>query len=254
MKLRLRGLTLGLVLLVMISGACKKKVPPPPPPPPPPPAGAAPSASLTADPTTIQRGQSTNLRWSSQNANELDLEPGIGPVEPQGARSAAPGQSTTYTLTARGPGGSTQATVRVTVAAATATSNREPAQPPPSTAGIRERFEREVKDAFFDFDKADIRDDARSNLMKSADFFKANPTITFVIEGHSDERGSAAYNLGLGDRRANAVKDFLGSLGIQAERMKPVSYGKEQPFCTEHDESCWQLNRRGHLVCENCGQ
>ena len=118
---------------------------------------------------------------------------------------------------------------------------------------MRENFDREVKDAFFDFDKSDIRPEARENLTKSADFLKANPSVTFTIEGHCDERGSVAYNLGLGDRRANAVKDFLVSLGISVDRIKTISYGKERPFCAEHDESCWQQNRRGHLVCTNCG-
>ena len=69
-----------------------------------------------------------------------------------------------------------------------------------------------------------------------------------LIEGHCDERGTAAYNLALGDRRANAAKEYLVSLGIDASRLRTVSYGKERPFCTENDESCWQKNRRAHLV------
>ena len=118
---------------------------------------------------------------------------------------------------------------------------------------MRDRFTREVMDAFFDFDKSDIRDDARANLTKSAEFLRANPNVNVTIEGHCDERGSVAYNLGLGDRRANAVKDFLVSSGIAADRIKTISYGKERPFCTEHDEACWQQNRRGHFICDNCG-
>ena len=117
---------------------------------------------------------------------------------------------------------------------------------------MQERFNQAVQDAFFDFDKSDIRPDARDNLTKSADFFRANPSVTFTIEGHCDERGSVAYNLGLGDRRANAVKDFLIAAGISSDRIKTISYGKERPFCTEHGEPCWQQNRRGHLVCTNC--
>jgi len=117
-----------------------------------------------------------------------------------------------------------------------------------------ELFGRQVKDAYFDFNKADIRDDSRSNLQSTADFLKANPGINVTIEGHCDERGSVAYNLGLGDRRANATRDFLVSLGVPSDRMKTISYGKEKPFCADHDETCWQQNRRGHFVCDNCGQ
>lgn len=118
---------------------------------------------------------------------------------------------------------------------------------------MSERFEQEVRDAFFDYDRSDIRDDARDNLTRSAEFLRANPDVTIRIEGHCDERGSVAYNLGLGDRRANATRDFLVSLGISSERMTTISYGKERPFCTQSDENCWQQNRRGHLVCTNCG-
>ena len=251
-KWTLRDLTLGIAFLLLISAGCKKKVPPPPPPPPPPPA-AAPSVSLTVEPTIIQRGQSATLSWRSQNATDITLQPAIGSVEAQGSRSVSPGQSATYTITARGAGGSAQATARLTVTPPPPPP--PPARPtPPPTVGLLEKFDREVKDAFFDFDKADILSDARENLTKSADFFRANPSVTFTVEGHCDERGSTEYNLGLGDRRANAVKDFLVSLGVSGDRIKTISYGKEKPFCANHDETCWQQNRRGHLVCNNCGQ
>jgi peptidoglycan-associated lipoprotein len=118
---------------------------------------------------------------------------------------------------------------------------------------LRERFEREIRDAFFDYDKSDIRPDGRDNLTRSAEFLRANPTVSIRIEGHCDERGSVAYNLGLGDRRANSARDFLVSLGISADRVTSISYGKERPFCTESNETCWQENRRAHLVCANCG-
>ena len=119
---------------------------------------------------------------------------------------------------------------------------------------MQERFNREVRDGFFDFDKSDIRPDARENLTRSAEFLRSNPSITFRIEGHCDERGSVAYNLGLGDRRANSARDFLASLGIATDRITTISYGKERPFCSAQDESCWQENRRAHLVCTSCGQ
>jgi peptidoglycan-associated lipoprotein len=108
-----------------------------------------------------------------------------------------------------------------------------------------------VADAFFDYDKSDIRDDARAALTKDADALKAIfadfPDATITIEGHCDERGSAEYNLALGDRRATAAKDFLTQLGVPADKLKTISYGKERPQCTDHTEECWQKNRRAHF-------
>jgi peptidoglycan-associated lipoprotein len=108
-----------------------------------------------------------------------------------------------------------------------------------------------VRDAYFDFNKSDIRADAREALSKTADFLKNYPQIKVNIEGHCDERGSTEYNLALGDRRANATKQYLVSLGISADRITTVSYGKEKPFCMESNEACWQQNRRGHFVKAN---
>ena len=133
--------------------------------------------------------------------------------------------------------------------------------PPPSTAP-RKDVEAEVlamdiaalnkrgylSDAFFDYDQSDLREDARSALAADAEWLKKYPSVQVLIEGHCDERGTAAYNLALGDRRANAAREYLSSLGIDGTRLRTVSYGKERPFCTESSESCWQQNRRGHLV------
>jgi peptidoglycan-associated lipoprotein len=105
-----------------------------------------------------------------------------------------------------------------------------------------------LKDAYFDYDKADLRDDARSTLAANADWLKKYPSVQVLIEGHCDERGTAAYNLPLGDRRANAAREYLASLGVDAARIKTVSYGKERPICTESTESCWQRNRRAAFV------
>jgi len=105
-----------------------------------------------------------------------------------------------------------------------------------------------LKDAFFDYAKADLRDDARTALSADAEWLKKNATVQFLIEGHCDERGTSEYNLALGDRRANSAKEYLVSLGVDASRVKTVSYGKERPFCTESNESCWQQNRRAHFL------
>ncbi len=105
-----------------------------------------------------------------------------------------------------------------------------------------------LKPAFFDYDKADLRADARDVLAANATWLKNHSTVLFTIEGHCDERGTAQYNLALGDRRANAAKEYLVSLGIDAGRVKTVSYGKERPFATGHDEESWAKNRRAHFV------
>jgi peptidoglycan-associated lipoprotein len=113
---------------------------------------------------------------------------------------------------------------------------------------MEEMFRANVRDAFFDLDQADIRPDAQEALAKTAEFLRAYQQIKVTIEGHCDERGSTEYNLGLGERRAQAVRQFLISLGVNADRMDTVSLGKERPFCTQSTEECWQQNRRGHVV------
>jgi peptidoglycan-associated lipoprotein len=105
-----------------------------------------------------------------------------------------------------------------------------------------------LKDAFFEYDKSDLRDDARTALSADAEWLKKYPSTQILIEGHCDERGTSEYNMSLGDRRANAAKEYLASLGVDTGRMKSVSYGKERPFCNESNETCWQENRRAHFV------
>jgi peptidoglycan-associated lipoprotein len=234
----------GILGVALLAGACHKKQVAAPPPPAPPPPSAAPTVTLTAEPSTVEKGQAVTLSWSSQNATNLDLQPGIGKVQAQGSRSVTPQDSTTYTLTATGPGGTQTATARVTVTA--------PPPPPPSprpVAQVTEKnlFTQNVKDAFFDYDKSDIRPDAQQALTTDASFFKEHQGIKFTIEGHCDERGSEEYNLGLGDRRATAAKRFLVNEGVSGDRITTISYGKDRPFCQEHTEECWQQNRRAHF-------
>ena len=117
---------------------------------------------------------------------------------------------------------------------------------------LAERLATEVADAYFEFDKSDLRDDARFTLTKDADELKQILTdfsnTTVIIEGHCDERGSAEYNIGLGDQRAHASKEFLIQVGLDGQRFVIVSYGKERPQCTESNKDCWQRNRRVHFV------
>ena len=105
-----------------------------------------------------------------------------------------------------------------------------------------------LKDAFFDYDRAELRDDARVSLAADAQWLKKYPSAKILIEGHCDERGTEEYNIALGDRRANATREYLASLGVPASRVATVSYGKERPFCAQETENCWQQNRRGHLL------
>jgi peptidoglycan-associated lipoprotein len=108
--------------------------------------------------------------------------------------------------------------------------------------------EKPLSDVFFDLDQSQIRDDARPILQKDADWMKRWTSTKVTVEGHGDSRGSAEYNLALGDRRASSVRDYLVSLGIAADRVQVVSKGKESPVCTEENEACWQQNRRGHFI------
>jgi peptidoglycan-associated lipoprotein len=214
-------------------------VAPPPPPPPPPP--AAPTASLTANPNTVEKGQPTTLTWETTNATDVSID-GVGAVQATGSQSVTPADSTTYHLVAKGPGGTQESTARVTVTAP------PPPPPPQPSATEEELFSQNVKDIYFDYDKGDIRPDQQSALQGDIAFLKQHPNIRFTVEGHCDERGSTEYNLALGDTRASAVRNALVQGGIAADQVKTISYGKEKPVCTESTESCWQQNRRGHLV------
>jgi peptidoglycan-associated lipoprotein len=241
--------------LLIFSAGCKKKAAAPAPPapapaaPPPPPPAKPGITTFTAEPGTIERGQSSTLRWETTNATDVSIDKGVGAVQSQGTRTVFPTETTTYTLTANGPGGSDTrtATVNVTV----------PPPPPPPSAPPAKRdpggwLTQEVQDLYFDYDKSDVRGDQQDQARKDADvlkqIFAENPSFTVVVEGHCDERGSAEYNMGLGDRRASAVRDFLVSAGVPADRLRTMSYGKEKQQCTEANEECYQKNRRAHFA------
>jgi peptidoglycan-associated lipoprotein len=236
-------LTLAAALFTF--GCSKKPVASTPPPAPYTPPPATPTVTLQANPTSINQGDTSTLSWSSTNATQLTITPDVGQVTAEGSTKVTPASSVTYSITATGPGGSANASARITVAT----------PPPPDTGTSSDLtdalFLKEVRDAYFDLDKADIRPDAREALSHTAEFLRNYPQLKVTIEGHCDERGSTEYNLGLGDRRASAVKQYLVSQGISADRLSTVSFGKEKPFCTESNEECWQQNRRGHFVKAN---
>ena len=108
-----------------------------------------------------------------------------------------------------------------------------------------------LKDIYFDFDRYDLRSDARETLKANAEWLKQNPSATVQIEGHCDERGTAEYNLALGAKRAQTAKDYLTTMGIPAQRLSTISYGQELPVCTEHNEDCWQKNRHDRFVIKS---
>ena len=238
---RLKWFLLIVVLSgLMMLGACKKKVAPPPPPPPPPPAAAAPTASISVNPNSIQAGQSASLTWQTSNATDVSID-GIGAVQANGSQSVSPADSTTYHLVAKGAGGTQEASARITVTQA-------PPPPPVPTASEQDLFNQNVKDVYFDYDKSDVRGDQQTAIQADAQFLSQHPNVSFTVEGHCDERGSTEYNIALGDKRATAVKSALIAAGVNASRIKTISYGKEKPFCSESNEACWQQNRRGHFV------
>jgi peptidoglycan-associated lipoprotein len=235
--LRFAGLSFVLSTILLL-GACHKKsaaVAPSQAPPPP----VKPTATFNVTPSSVQRGQSVQLTWSTQNATNVTID-SLGAVATSGTRSLSPSESTTYLLTAKGAGGSVQEIARVTVTA--------PPAPVESLApSDQELFQKNVKDIYFDYDRFDVRAADAATLKADADFLTAHPSYKVVISGHCDERGSEDYNVALGSSRANGVRDQLVKLGITHDRIKTISYGKEKPFCTEQNEECWRQNRRAHF-------
>jgi peptidoglycan-associated lipoprotein len=236
-----KGITKGLYpllgfLVVIFTSAChhevakaQPNVPPAPP---------APTAAISANPAYIQHGQSTVLSWQTTNANDISIA-GLGTVPANGSRTIYPPESATYELVAKGPGGTGDASTRVTVT--------QPA--PVSSSGESElSFDQAVKDVFFDYNRFNIRPNEMQDVQRDAQYLEHNPGAKITVEGHCDERGSTEYNLALGAKRAGAVEKALVQLGVPAASIKTISYGKERPFCTQSDESCWQQNRRGHFT------
>jgi peptidoglycan-associated lipoprotein len=200
----------------------------------------APTASITAAPTVVTPGDSVALTWHTTDATDVSID-GIGKVPTSGTQTVNPTASTNYHLVARGDGGTADATTRVTVGAGSSTAD--------NSAGMSDdaTFRQNVQDVFFDYDSYDVTPQTQGVISKDAAFLTSHPAIKVVIGGYCDERGSTEYNLALGDNRATAVKKALVAAGVSADRVRTVSYGKEKQFCSEHDESCWQQNRRGQF-------
>src|SRR5262245_217831 len=189
-----------------------------------------PTISISADPEGIVRESSTTLRWNSTNADKVTISE-LGTVQPSGSRTVSPSQSTTYAAEAQGPGGTADAEARVTVSEL---PGRVPTAPPGDNATARELFGQNVKIIYFDYDKADLKPEAKDKLRRAALWLTQGPnrSIVFRIEGNCDPRGTEEYNIGLGEQRAQSAKEFLISLGVEAGRIQTVSYGKERAVGT----------------------
>jgi len=133
-----------------------------------------------------------------------------------------------------------------------ATENQNARYPDQATRERIDKLLARISDAYFDYDQHNLRPDAVKTLQADSielrDILKQYPDYKLVIEGHADERGSDEYNLGLGDARAESAKSFLVQIGIPSGQLSTVSFGKERPACTDHNETCWQKNRRIHIV------
>ena len=253
-----RGATSLLLLtacsvLVLIPGCHKEAAPirptlPPPRqagPAPTPAVGPAPTLTLQANPSTVERGQQTTLTWKSENATAVVIDEGVGNVAESGSVVITARESTTYTATAKGPGGEAKASTRVTVVAPKEVTTIGSSD----IDGLQQAIaDGRVKDIFFDYDKAELTQQSRTTLEQDARWLRQFPTAIVVIEGHCDERGTEEYNLALGDRRAQATKEYLVELGVTPEQMETISLGEEQPFAPGHDEASFAQNRRAHFT------
>jgi len=161
-----------------------------------------------------------------------------------------------YTKAPEAPAAAPQETVREEVIQPKEEVIEEPVIPEQETVAerpvtavtsIEEKAKQALRDILFDYDQYAIRPDARPVLDNIASFLNNNKNLNVVIEGHCDENGTDDYNLALGEKRAKATRDYLVSLGISSTRMITITYGEEKPLCTQHDESCWQINRRAHF-------
>lgn len=190
----------------------------------------APTIRLSLDQDAITRGQSTTLRWNSNNADRVTITE-LGTVPGSGTRVVSPSQSTTYTATATGPGGTDSASARLTVTEDAPADTRPRTNPTTTSPTVAALFGQQVQAIFFDYDSAEIKPESQDRLRRAAAWLTqgAFRTVAFRIEGNCDPRGTEEYNIGLGERRAQAAKEFLVSLGVDASRISTVSYGRRTP-------------------------
>ena len=209
----------------------------------------APTATLVADPLAIDLGQSVVLNWRTTYATSVVID-GIGSVAVNGTQTVSPSNSTNFHLTAKGDGGTVEANVRVTVRVPVVPSTPGDTSDANADKSSEAVFHQNVQDVYFDYDSFDLRPDAQSAALNAARYLNAHPAIKVLIGGYCDDRGSAEYNVILGQNRANAARTALISAGVPASRLRVISYGKERQFCSDETEACWQQNRRAQFTID----
>lgn len=221
-----------------------------------------PTVSLRAEPSAIERGQNTTLRWETTGASTITIT-GFGEVPASGQREVSPRVSTTYTATALGDGGNATASTRVTVTdpppppMAERPRTTQPAEVEPA---IADQFRNVLRPIFFDYNKSDILASEQEKLRRMAEWLnlERNRAIVFRVEGNCDPRGTSEYNLGLGDRRSRSVKDFLVSLGVDPGRIEIVSYGSEKAGGSDEGSASappsWAFDRRAEFAYVRGGE
>lgn len=212
---------------------------------------AQPTISISADQGGIEKGQSTTLRWSSTNAERVSISD-LGNVPPSGSRAVSPAESTTYTANALGPGGNATASTRVTVSDAALPVDPNAGRPrtttTPAIPTVAQEFRRWVQPIYFGYNLAELSAESQEALRKAAQWLTQGPnrSIIFRIEGNCDPRGTEEYNIGLGERRAQAAKEFLIAAGVDATRIQTLSYGEER--ATGGSEDGWARDRRDDFI------
>lgn len=261
---RYRLLVCAVLLLALVLSGCGKR-PRPLPPVGAPPAGPsglpapdreaglpAPELDLLIEPAVIGPGESAMLSWTARYADAVNIEPAIGQVDLAGRIKVFPDSSTTWTVTADGPGGSAVREARVEVRSPGAARPDTPSvgEEDLSRMSLEEQFEAFVKPVFFRFDSAELDDQGRLTLDANARWLlrPENAGLRIVIEGHADARGTEEYNLALGDKRAVAAREYLVSRGVDPARLITVSLGEERPVDPRETEEAFALNRRAHFV------
>jgi peptidoglycan-associated lipoprotein len=254
----MRGLAYLLLAATVCLAGCGRSTgrPPAPAPPPSPPPGA-PSVGITvpgpelearAEPERIGPGESAFLIWEAHNAEAVTIELGIGEVDTAGRMRVFPEQTSNYRLVATGPGGVTEKTVTVTV------SETEPSptffEEDLEARSLEEKFAYFVKPVFFDYDSSELKEAGRLTLDENIRWLQMpeNREILMVLEGHTDDRGTAEYNLALGDKRAQIVRAYMVERGVDPGRLMTVSLGEESPFDPGKTEEAYAFNRRVHFL------
>jgi OmpA-OmpF porin, OOP family len=214
------------------------------------PAPSAPTSTLTVSPAKITKGQPATLSWTSQNATSCDIQPGIGPVQPQGTMNITPESDTAYTINCSGAGGSTSSNTGIAVIMPPPPPVVEAVQPKASAAKLCQPT---VIDINFDTNKADIKPKFHDELKKLGDFLAEFPNATGTIEGHTDNVGDKASNLKLSQRRADSVRNYIiKNFGIAQERIKAKGYGLTKPIASNKTKEGKAKNRRieANFICE----